>query len=48
MPGVVHDDYVVGSLGDSPKMATKLADLAMAGIKGAPASLARDYGEGGL
>jgi hypothetical protein len=31
--------------GDSPEMATELADLVMAGIKRATASLARDYGE---
>jgi uncharacterized protein YhfF len=41
-----HDNYVVGSFGDSPEMATKLADLAMAGIKKATASLARDYDDG--
>ena len=43
--GVDHDNYVVGSFGDSPKMATELADLVMTGIKRATASLARDYGE---
>ena len=41
-----HDHYVVGSFGDSPEMATELADLAVTGIKRATASLARDYGEG--
>ena len=41
--GVDHDNYVVGSFGDSPKMATELADLVMIGIKRATASLARDY-----
>jgi hypothetical protein len=39
---VDHDNYIVGSFGDSPKMATELADLAVAGIKRATASLARD------
>jgi len=47
--GLEHDNYyyvVVGSFGDNPEMATKLADLVMAGTKRASASLARDYGEG--
>ena len=44
--GLDHDNYVVGSFGDSPEMATELADLVMAGIKRATASLARDYDEG--
>src|SRR5262249_3318034 len=44
--GLDHDHYVVGSFGDSAKMATELADLVVAGIKRATASLARDYGEG--
>jgi len=44
--GLDHDNYVVGSLGDSPKMATELADLVIAGIKRATASLIRDYSEG--
>jgi uncharacterized protein YhfF len=44
--GLDHDDYVVGSFGDSPEMATELAQLVIAGIKRATASLARDYGEG--
>jgi uncharacterized protein YhfF len=43
--GLDHNNYVVGSFGDSPEMATELADLVMAGIKRATASLARDYGE---
>ena len=34
---------VVGSFGDSPEMATELADLVIAGIKRATVSLARDY-----
>ncbi len=41
-----HDNYVVGSFGDSLEMATELADLVIAGIKRATASLARDYGDG--
>ena len=44
--GLDHDNYVVGSFGDSPEMATELAGLVIAGIKRATASLARDYGEG--
>jgi uncharacterized protein YhfF len=44
--GLDHDHYVVGSFGDTPEMATELADLVVAGIKRATASLARDYGEG--
>ena len=44
--GLDRDHYVVGSFGDSPEMATELADLVVAGIKRATASLARDYGEG--
>jgi uncharacterized protein YhfF len=43
--GLDHDHYVVGSFGHSPEMATELADLVVAGIKRATASLARDYGE---
>ena len=41
-----HNDHSVGWYGDSPEMATELADLVVAGIKRATASLARDYGEG--
>jgi uncharacterized protein YhfF len=44
--GLDHDNYVVGSFGDSPELATELADSVMAGTKRATASLARDYGEG--
>jgi uncharacterized protein YhfF len=44
--GLDHDNYVVGSLGDSPEMATELADLVIARTKRATASLAHDYGEG--
>jgi uncharacterized protein YhfF len=43
--GLDHDNCVVGSFGDSPEMATELANLVIAGIKRATASLARDYGE---
>jgi uncharacterized protein YhfF len=38
--GLDHDNYVVGTFGDSPEMATELADLVMAGIKRATASFA--------
>ena len=44
--GLDHDNHVVGSFGDSPEIATELADLVIAGIKRATASLARDYGDG--
>ena len=44
--GLDHDNYTVGSFGDTPEMATKLADLVMTGSKKATASLARDYGDG--
>ena len=44
--GLDHDNYVVGSFGDSPAMAAELAELVIAGIKRATASLARDYGDG--
>ncbi len=44
--GLDHDNYVVGSFGDTPEMETELADLVIAGTKSATASLARDYGEG--
>jgi uncharacterized protein YhfF len=43
--GLDHANYVVGSFGDSPEMATELADLVVAKIKRATASLACDYGE---
>jgi uncharacterized protein YhfF len=42
--GLDHDNYVVGSFGDTPEMATELADLVIAGTKRATASLASDYG----
>jgi uncharacterized protein YhfF len=38
--GLDHDNYIVGSFGDSPKMATELTELAIAGIKRATASFA--------
>jgi uncharacterized protein YhfF len=44
--GLDHDNYVVGSFGDSPEMATELTDLVITGSKRATASLARDYGDG--
>jgi uncharacterized protein YhfF len=31
--GLDHDNYVAESFGDSPEMATELADLVIAGIK---------------
>jgi hypothetical protein len=31
--GLDHDNYVVGSFGDGPEMATELADLVIGGIK---------------
>jgi uncharacterized protein YhfF len=43
--GLDHDNYVVGSFGDPPEIATELAGLVMAGIKTASASLTRDCGE---
>jgi uncharacterized protein YhfF len=44
--GLDHNNYVVGSFGDSPEMATELAGLVIAGIKRATASLVHDYGDG--
>src|SRR5262249_50110601 len=44
--GPDHENYVVGSFGDSPEMATELGDLVIAGIKRATTSLACDYGAG--
>ena len=38
--GLDHDNYVVGSFGDSPEMATELAHLVIAGVKKATASFA--------
>ena len=44
-PGRDHDNYVVASFGDVIEIATELADLVVAEIKRAAASLACDYGE---
>jgi uncharacterized protein YhfF len=44
--GIDADDYAVCSFGDSPAMATELADLVIVGTKRATASLARDYADG--
>ena len=44
-PGKDHDNYVVASFGDVIEIATELADLVVAEIKRAAASLACDYGE---
>jgi uncharacterized protein YhfF len=41
--GLDHDNYVVGSFGDSPEMATELARLLIARIKKATASFALRY-----
>jgi uncharacterized protein YhfF len=38
--GLDHDNYVVGSFGDTLEMATELAALVIAGIKRATASFA--------
>ena len=44
--GLEHNNYVVGSFGDTPEMATELADLVIAGIKRATASLGRGAAHG--
>jgi len=44
--GIEASGYEVAAFGDSPQMATELAELVVAGTKRATASLARDYGEG--
>jgi uncharacterized protein YhfF len=44
--GIDAADYVVVAFGDSPRLATELADLAAAGTKRATASLLRDYADG--
>jgi uncharacterized protein YhfF len=41
-----HDNYALGSVGDSPEIATELADLVVPEIKRAIANLVRDCGEG--
>ena len=38
--GLDHDNYAIGSFGDSPEMATELAHLVIAGTKRATASFA--------
>jgi uncharacterized protein YhfF len=38
--GLDHNNYVIGSFGDSPEMATELADLVIAGTKRATANFA--------
>jgi len=45
--GLHHDDYDVVAFGDSPGMATGLAELVVAGIKRATAGLVRQFGPGG-
>jgi uncharacterized protein YhfF len=42
-----HDDYDVVAFGDSPAMATALAELTVAGLKRATAGLVRQFGPGG-
>src|SRR5688572_21718107 len=44
--GVDANDYAICSFGDSPAMASELADLVLVGTKRATASLARDYADG--
>ena len=44
--GLQHDDYDVVAFGDGPDMASELAELTVAGIKRAPAGLARQFGPG--
>ncbi|MGC2316561.1 MAG: ASCH domain-containing protein [Bradyrhizobium sp.] len=44
--GLHHDDYDVVAFGDSPGMATGLAELVVAGIKRATAGLVRQFGPG--
>jgi uncharacterized protein YhfF len=45
--GLQHDDYDVVAFGDSPEMASELADLVVAGTKRATAGLVRQFGPGG-
>jgi uncharacterized protein YhfF len=45
--GLHHDDYDVVAFGDSPGMATALAELTVAGLKRATAGLLRQFGPGG-
>lgn len=42
-----HEDYDVVAFGDTPEMATELANLVVAGIKRATAGLVRQFGPGG-
>lgn len=44
--GTDHDDYEVVSFGDTPAMATELAELVLSGRKRATAMLARDVAAG--
>jgi uncharacterized protein YhfF len=44
--GLRHDDYDVVAFGDSPAMATALAELTVAGFKRATAGLVRQFGPG--
>ena len=46
--GLGDVDYQVVAFGDGPAMATELAQLVVAGIKRATASLAREYADGVL
>ena len=45
--GRLAESHVVVAFGDSPAMATELAELVVAGTKRATASLLRDYDDGG-
>jgi uncharacterized protein YhfF len=45
--GLDHNDYDVVAFGDSPKMATELAELVVAGVKRATAGLVRQFGPHG-
>jgi uncharacterized protein YhfF len=45
--GLHHDDYDVVTFGDSPQMATELAELVVAGTKRATAGLVRQFGPDG-
>ena len=44
--GLQHDDYDVVAFGDSPAMATALAELTVAGLKRATAGLVRQFAPG--
>jgi uncharacterized protein YhfF len=45
--GLHHDDYDVVTFGDSPRTATELAELTVAGTKRATAGLVRQFGPDG-